>query len=457
MKNFEILPTEENLILTLKKNLLARNKDLVRFYELISLQEDNCSIALDGRWGSGKTFFVKQSVLMINANNPVSDMDDDTRIQITRALNLQKREKDASESFDVAVYYDAWENDNDIDPILSIVYEIVKQLGINYSFKDNDAFMQAGSILEVITNRNITGMIENLKSSDPLKKIKEEKDLQEKIKAFFTELLEERGNRLIVFIDELDRCKPSYAVQLLERIKHYLSDGRITFVFSVNLSELQHTIRRYYGNMFDASRYLDRFFNLRISLPPADKTAFYGELGLNSLNLLEKVSKQVINTYNMELREAVRFYRQVKTSAYEPTHQNRKWNFSYTDGQARMLLLMYVIPVVIGLKIIDISLYYEFISGKNVKPLMDIYRDSDIGMRLAVRLLNEDESMTVEKDRKLVTVEQKLQQLYDATFVTEYTSNMYNTILGSYEFDSTSKNFVKDVESMLSDYADYSI
>ena len=457
MKNFEILPTEENLILTLKKNLLSRNKDLVRFYELISLQEDNCSIALDGRWGSGKTFFVKQSVLMINANNPVSDMDDDTRIQITRALNLQKREKDASESFDVAVYYDAWENDNDIDPILSIVYEIVKQLGINYSFKDNDAFMQAGSVLEVITNRNITGMIENLKSSDPLKKIKEEKDLQEKIKAFFTELLEERGNRLIVFIDELDRCKPSYAVQLLERIKHYLSDGRITFVFSVNLSELQHTIRRYYGNMFDASRYLDRFFNLRISLPPADKTAFYGELGLNSLNLLEKVSKQVINTYNMELREAVRFYRQVKTSAYEPTHQNRKWNFSYTDGQARMLLLMYVIPVVIGLKIIDISLYYEFISGKNVKPLMDIYRDSDIGMRLAVRLLDEDESMTVEKDRKLVTVEQKLQQLYDATFVTEYTSNMYNTILGSYEFDSTSKNFVKDVESMLSDYADYSI
>ena len=104
MKNFEILPTEENLILTLKKNLLSRNKDLVRFYELISLQEDNCSIALDGRWGSGKTFFVKQSVLMINANNPVSDMDDDTRIQITRALNLQKREKDASESFDVAVY-----------------------------------------------------------------------------------------------------------------------------------------------------------------------------------------------------------------------------------------------------------------------------------------------------------------------------------------------------------------
>ena len=56
MNSFELIPTEENLILTLKKNLLARNKDLVRFYELISLQEGASSIAIDGRWGSGKTF-----------------------------------------------------------------------------------------------------------------------------------------------------------------------------------------------------------------------------------------------------------------------------------------------------------------------------------------------------------------------------------------------------------------
>ena len=457
MKNFEILPTEENLILTLKKNLLSRNKDLVRFYELISLQEDNCSIALDGRWGSGKTFFVKQSVLMINANNPVSDMDDDTRIQITRALNLQKREKDASESFDVAVYYDAWENDNDIDPILSIVYEIVKQLGINYSFKDNDAFMQAGSILEVITNRNITGMIENLKSSDPLKKIKEEKDLQEKIKAFFTELLEERGNRLIVFIDELDRCKPSYSVQLLERIKHYLSDGRITFVFSVNLSELQHTIRRYYGNMFDASRYLDRFFNLRISLPPADKTAFYSELGLDSGYVVEEVCQRIIDTYNMGLREICRFYRQVKTAEYKPTHDSKKFNFYDSERNTKLFLLMYIVPVLIGLKIVNISLYDEFVSGRDSSPLIDVYKNSYIGERLACELLNQNESLEVTVDKKLVTLEQKLKELYKAIFVNDGTYDINGKKLGDYIFRNSSKRFIRDVESMLSLYADYSI
>ena len=140
----------------------------------------------------------------------------------------------------------------------------------------------------------------------------------------------ERGNRLVVFIDELDRCKPSYAVQLLERIKHYLCDDGITFVFSVNLEELQHTIKHYYGEVFDACRYLDRFFDMRISLPPAEKNAFYREIGLESSYILEKVCRKLIEVYNMELREATRFYRQVKTAAYEPTHESRKWDFSFS-------------------------------------------------------------------------------------------------------------------------------
>ena len=458
MNSFELIPTEENLIHTLDKDLLKRNKDLVRFYDLILAQEGASSIAIDGRWGSGKTFFVKQSMLLINAKNPMSDMDDEKKASIVYALPFPKKAEDMPENYDVAVYYDAWENDNDTDPVLSLVYEIIKQLGINYAFDDNsNAFKLAGSVLEALTGRNINGIIENLKSDNPLTKIKEEKDLHENIKNFFTELLVERGNRLVVFIDELDRCKPSYAVQLLERIKHYLYDDRITFVFSVNLGELQHTIKHYYGNTFDACRYLDRFFDMRISLPPADKTAFYREPLLESSYVLEKICRKVIDTYNMELREATRFYRQVKTAAYEPTHESRKFDFSFSDGKGRQLLLMYVVPILVGLKIVDISLYNQFVCGKSSKPLMDIYKDSDKGEWLATRLLNRNEAFEVEEGKSVVTVEQKIQQLYDAIFVTEYTGNVYHTILGEYEFDDNSKNFVKSVESMLSVYADYNI
>lgn len=458
MNSFELIPTEENLIQALSKDLLKRNKDLVRFYDLLLAQESASSIAIDGRWGSGKTFFVKQSMLLINAKNPRSDMDGEKKASIVYALPFPKKAEEVEVNYDVAVYYDAWENDNDTDPVLSLVYEIIKQLGINYALEDNsNVFKLAGSVLEALTGRNINGIIENLKSLNPLTKIKEEKDLHENIKNFFTELLEERGKRLVLFIDELDRCKPSYAVQLLERIKHYLCDERITFVFSVNLGELQHTIKHYYGNNFDACRYLDRFFDMRISLPPADKTAFYREMGLGSSYILEIISRKVIDTYNMELREASRFYRQVKTAAYEPTHESRKWNFTFSDEKGKQLLMMCVVPILVGLKIVDISQYNEFVCGTSSKPLMDIYKDSDKGKWLATRLLDRNETFEEEEGKKVVTVEQKLQQLYDAIFVTEYTGNVYRTVLGEYEFDDNSKNFVKSVESMLSAYADYEL
>ena len=458
MNSFELIPTEENLIQALSKDLLKRNKDLVRFYDLLLAQESASSIAIDGRWGSGKTFFVKQSMLLINAKNPMSDMDEEKKASIVYALPFPKKAEEVEGNYDVAVYYDAWENDNDTDPVLSLVYEIIKQLGINYALEDNsNVFKLAGSVLEALTGRNINGIIENLKSLNPLTKIKEEKDLHENIKNFFTELLEERGKRLVLFIDELDRCKPSYAVQLLERIKHYLCDERITFVFSVNLGELQHTIKHYYGNNFDACRYLDRFFDMRISLPPADKTAFYREMGLGSSYILEIISRKVIDTYNMELREASRFYRQVKTAAYEPTHESRKWNFTFSDEKGKQLLMMCVVPILVGLKIVDISQYNEFVCGTSSKPLMDIYKDSDKGKWLATRLLDRNETFEEEEGKKVVTVEQKLQQLYDAIFVTEYTGNVYRTVLGEYEFDDNSKNFVKSVESMLSAYADYEL
>lgn len=458
MKSFELIPTEENLIQALRKDSLKRNKDLVRFYDLILAQEGACSIAIDGRWGSGKTFFVKQSMLLINAKNPMSDMDEKKKANIIYALPFSQKTEDVPENYDVAVYYDAWENDNDTDPVLSLVYEIIKQLGINYAFEDNsNTFKIAGSILEALTGRNINGIIENLKSENPLKKIKEEKDLHDNIKNFFSELLEEKGNRLVVFIDELDRCKPSYAVQLLERIKHYLCDDKIIFVYSVNLEELQHTIKHYYGNTFDASRYLDRFFDMRISLPTADKSAFYEEIGLDSRYVLETVSRKVIEVYNMELREVTRFYRQVKAAVYEPTHESRKWDFSFPDAKGRQFLMMYIVPLLVGLKIVNISLYCEFVSGKNVKPLMDVYKDSEVGGWLAEELLNRDEAYEETDGKKVITVEQKLQDFYDAIFVTEYTGGNYHTMIGRYEFNSTTKNFVKSVESMLSIYADYQV
>ena len=95
----------------------------------------------------------------------------------------------------------------------------------------------------------------------------------------------------------------------------------------------------------------------------------------------------------------------MKTAAYEPTHESRKFDFSFSDEKGRQLLLMYVVPILVGLKIVDISLYNQFVCGKSSKPLMDIYKDSDKGEWLATRLLNRNEAFEVEEGKSVVTVD----------------------------------------------------
>ena len=82
------------------------------------------------------------------------------------------------------------------------------------------------------------------------------------------------GLPLVVVIDELDRCRPSYAVELLETAKHLFAVDRVAFVLAVNRSELAHSIRAVYGSKFDAVGYLRRFIDMDFRLPEAEREPF---------------------------------------------------------------------------------------------------------------------------------------------------------------------------------------
>ena len=77
---------------------------------------------------------------------------------------------------------------------------------------------------------------------------------------------------LVLFIDELDRCRPSYAVELLESAKHLFSVDHIVFVLGVNRVQLAHSVKALYGTEFDAEEYLKRFVDLEYWLPEPDRT-----------------------------------------------------------------------------------------------------------------------------------------------------------------------------------------
>jgi archaellum component FlaF (FlaF/FlaG flagellin family) len=79
---------------------------------------------------------------------------------------------------------------------------------------------------------------------------------------------------VFVFIDELDRCRPDYAIRLLEGIKHFFGIAGIYFIVATNLSELAHSVRSVYGEKFGGEQYLKRFFDMEYSLPEPSGLGF---------------------------------------------------------------------------------------------------------------------------------------------------------------------------------------
>lgn len=458
---FNLQPTHENVLDTFEHDILNRNIDVLRFVDLLNSIESSCSIALDARWGAGKTFFVRQVKLVLDAfnehiENPQSD--DNERVQL--AWDSIRATKKPELQPQISVYYDAWINDSDEDPILSLVYSILKSVSTDFTFSQKPSFLDiAASIAEAVSGRSIVAIRDALQCEDPLERIRSGKNMQEQVAEFLESLLAERGNRLVVFVDELDRCNPAFAIKLLERIKHYFSNSRITFVFSVNLAELQHAVRNHYGNDFDASRYLDRFFDLRIDLPPAKMDQFYQEIGLNNGSYVyEAVCKTVIEQNHFSLREIAKFYRMAKVAAYAPTHDNNRYDFSFPDEKATQFCLMFLVPIIIGLKISNFSKYEAFIGGKDSSPLRDLLINTEIGSGLRRNLLSSNETYdeTEQTERiKLVSIEAKLEALYDALFIRQYTSQSYSVQIGQMRFGRETRATLLRAVSALSKYANF--
>lgn len=74
---------------------------------------------------------------------------------------------------------------------------------------------------------------------------------------------------LFIFIDELDRCRPTYAISMLERIKHLFDIPNVVFLIATDTTSLSHSVKAVYGNEFKSREYLGRFFNRTYKLPEA--------------------------------------------------------------------------------------------------------------------------------------------------------------------------------------------
>ncbi len=272
-------------------------------------------------WGFGKTFF------------------------------LEHWEKDLKQKKFPVVSFNAWENDFCDDPLIGFIAEI--NHGLSGHFKQIPLAQQhldhaiavgrklvkpvslgaASMITKLLSGYSIDRLQELYSQSDENNNVdskpenevstliskcadvalKEHLDTKTTIDLFKEKLgrlikvLEAEANiqlPLFIFIDELDRCRPNYAIELLEAVKHLFGVPGIYFVIATNLEQLGHSICAVYGEKFDSEHYLKRFFDHEYLLPFPDSARFteflFARYSLNEFGNLYSVIEEGIYEQSSE-------------------------------------------------------------------------------------------------------------------------------------------------------------
>lgn len=452
MKSLELKPNSDILLKTLESNIIDRNIELVRFIELLNSIKSNFSIAIDNDWGTGKTFFVKQAKMILDAYNEHSyDYEQNNSERIKNVIKF----KDIN--LHLAVYYNAWENDNQKSPLLSLIYEIIKVAKIDDNKTDisikKEQIIKDGlsAIVKHFSGIDIKELLKSIeiKEKDIFKEIKEQKSIKEQVDSILNSLLLEHGERLVIFIDELDRCRPTFAVELLEQIKHYFNNDRITFVFSTNIKQLQYTIKKYYGEEFEAKRYLDKFFDLTISLNEINVIGYFNFVNENARgDMYDYVCKEIVKEYNFTLRDVIKFI-QINKICIENLRKNQN-EYIYFDERIIRYVLTYILPIMIGLKIKRYNQYEDFITGKDSTPLMTILSKSKWISYGINKLFSKEEI----NSKNFSMIKEKLELLYEAIFIEQYTDKL-SIKIGELEFTKEAREILFEAEGLLSRFAGY--
>ena len=408
---YELEVNEENIKKTLISDVLERNGSIYNFLNLIYSINTKCTISIDGDWGTGKTFFVKQVEYIMNLLNNSSNGELEPKIQSFVDIIKNKLEEKKINTYGNAraIYYNACEYDYFQEPILTIIANIIKN---NSNIKIDVPKIKesiAEKIDKVISsfkfgasyqspNGDTIGLeIQKQRGKHKNSIIDEillDKELEENFKTLLEELLVEKSNRLVIFIDELDRCNPNFAVKLLEKIKYFFNDDRFIFVFSTNLYQLQHTIQKYYGYNFDGAYYLQKFFDYQLELPKIVLENYINYqidlLPRDSSYYIDTTVRDILKNKNFNLRDCNKYFELLKLKYEDIKNSGVKFNYFFFIG------IMF--PVLLAIKIKDLNDYNLIKNGKGKEEFKNIIKCKEIckALKEAVRV-DEIEDATIEE------------------------------------------------------------
>jgi len=379
--------TNEYLAQLIVENSIGRNEDLHSFILLLDRIEGGYSIFLDGKWGSGKTIFVKQAILVLRVLNSTYDnsLGPDITAAIGKSLDDLKPTK--SKSY-LPVYYNAWENDVYVDPTVTLLGALIAESGYDFfSKKPRDASDKlaaaADAILKQLKLDSVASLKKEFTAKDLMESMKAIQAVQSNFKDLVLEMLRERGDKLVLFIDELDRCTPSFALRLIEQIKFVLTMDNVILVFSTDVSQLAHTIEGYYGSGFNGSHYLTRYYDLNLTLKGVLPSDFLAKQGLSSSETyFDSIVREMANHHSFSMRDCLRYL--------EDIDRIREIALSAHGCAAEDLLAGGLAPVIYAVKMDNSDLYHKIIFGKAEDELLTVAKNSPTFERLLTKFFDSD-------------------------------------------------------------------
>lgn len=298
------------------KDRLDRKDEIENLTALVSNINTPAVLAINSKWGMGKTTFIKlweQHLIKENISS---------------------------------LYFNAWETDFSTDPLVAFLGEINESLKplIGTSSKSKKAWKRTKAAGKQIAKRGIpvalkiatVGALDTDKivedeiakamgslAGDALDDYLKQKSAIKEFHESLKELIEtsSKDKPVVIFVDELDRCRPTYAISLLERIKHLFNIEGIVFVLALDKKQLGYSISSVYGEGIDTNGYLRRFIDIeyQLKLPELNKyiSSLFAALELDQLleprlkyselqydrQRLEKTFTLLATTYKLTLRE----------------------------------------------------------------------------------------------------------------------------------------------------------
>lgn len=202
------------------------------------------------------------------------------------------------------------------------------------------------------------------------------------------------ADRAIIFIDELDRCRPEFAIKVLEQTKNLFQQDNIVMVYSTDITQLAHSLQGVYGPKFEGRKNLERFYDKRLELDPikpADYLLYKGVDTMDGYTFMD-ITIDLLNYKQASLRACNRLA--------DPIANLLGFTINHSDyfGNTRIQYF----PCQCLLPVLNVLAYYEPLAWHEVKTgasYSAVYELASHG-KLFVELLDEaiEEAWGTSKD-----------------------------------------------------------